>query len=111
MNKLGLLCLAIILVLNPCFAQKYIFQESYDVDSLRMILPDQLDEYRVNTLNKLGLSLSYQDYKLSMLYTEEALSLASEINYEEGMADAYRTYGHIYFSMGNYNQALNNYHG
>ena len=37
------------------------------------------------------------------------MELAKELNSEEGMADAYRAYGNIYFYQGNYPQALKNF--
>ncbi len=92
-----------------CLAQKYLYFESYNIDSLLNILPDQVSEDRVNTLNKLGITLSYQNAILSKQYADEALQLAREINYEEGMADAMLNFGYIYQFDGNFPQALNNY--
>jgi len=91
------------------FAQKYINLETYNVDSLLLILPDQQAEDRVNSLNNLAVSLSFIDYELSKQYAAEAMNLSKELNYEEGMAAAFQNYGHIYVYQDNYPQALRDY--
>ncbi len=42
-------------------------------------------------------------------YANDAKKLSKELKYEEGMANAYRNFGHIYQFQGKYPQALNNY--
>jgi len=91
------------------FSQQYLYQESYDVDSLLLILPGQDGEEQVNTLNDLAISLSFQDFELCKRYADEAMVLANEINYREGVAAAYRNLGHLNFYRNNYPDALNNY--
>jgi len=90
-------------------AQQYLYQESYDVDSMLLILPGQEGEEKVNTLNALAVSLSFQDFELCKQYADEAMILAMEINFQEGVADAYRNLGHLNFYKSNYPEALNNY--
>ena len=90
-------------------AQKFIALETYNVDSLLLILPGQQAEERVNTLNNLAVSLSFIDYEQSKQYADEALNLSTELNYVEGMAAAFQNYGHIYVYQGNYPQALRDY--
>jgi len=91
------------------YCQKYIHLKTYNVDSLLVILPDQIGEERVNSLNNLAVSLSFVDYDLSMQYAKEAMNLAKELDYEAGISAAYRNHGQIYVYQGNYPQALNNY--
>ena len=103
----------IILMFISCstfgWSQKYIDLKTYNVDSLLVILPDQIGKERVNSLNCLAVSLSFVDYDQSKQYADEAMDLAKEMNWEEGIATAFRYYGQIYVYQGNYTQALNNY--
>jgi len=91
------------------FSQKYIYLEWYDVDSMLSIIPGQSGEDRINTLNKMATSLFYSDSKLSEEYARQALTLAEEIEFSEGMGAAYRNFGHIFLYQSNYPVALNNY--
>ena len=104
-----ILILIVISFSSFCYSQKYLYLKHYNIDSLLLILPDQMLEERVNTLNLLGVTHFYKDTKLSIQYTDEAISLAKELNYKEGMADAFRNYGLISFMQGNFSQALNNF--
>ena len=91
------------------FSQKYLYLESYNVDSLLLILPGQLGEERVNTLNTLAASyFCYEEFDLSQQYAEDAMNLAKEHDFQEGMAAAYRNFGHINYYRSNYTDALNN---
>ena len=91
------------------YAQKFINLETYNIDSLLLILPGQQAEEKVNTLNNLAVSLSFIDFERSKQYADEAMNLSTELNYEEGKAAAFRNYGHIYAYQGNYPQALSGY--
>ncbi|MCD4725968.1 MAG: histidine kinase [Bacteroidales bacterium] len=109
MSKRTILILLLISYPLLSFTQKYINLDTYNVDSLLLILPDQLAEERVNTLNNLSVSLFFKEFDLSEHLADEAMSLAKELNYEKGIADGFRNYGHLYRHQGNYPQALNNY--
>jgi tetratricopeptide (TPR) repeat protein len=91
------------------FPQKFIAFKTYDVDSLRAVLPGQSGEERVATLNWLAASLSFVDEKMSRQYADSAMALAKELDSKAGMADAFRNYGHIYKYFGKYPQALTNF--
>jgi len=111
MKHLAVNILLIVLFMSQCFAQKFINHEIYNVDSLLLILPDQIEEERVNSLNKLAISLTLlgEDSDIIVQYAEEALNLAKELNYQEGIATAYRNLGYINFYHGNYPDALNSH--
>lgn len=103
-------CLLAMSLISYCgFAQKFISFPTYNVDSLLLILPDQLAEERVNSLNKLAASLSFVDSDLSWQYVDEAMNLAEELDYKEGIAEAFQNYGYINVYRSNYPKALNNY--
>jgi len=74
-----------------------------------LVLPEQQAEERVNTLNRLSISLCYKKFDESEQYATEAMTLAKELDYQEGIADAYRNYGHIAFYQSNFPDALNYY--
>jgi tetratricopeptide (TPR) repeat protein len=90
-------------------AQKFITIQTWDTDSLLSVLPGQLAEERVLTLNRLVASLFFRDHTLSLKYADSAMALAKQLKYEEGLAGAFRNYGHIYFYLGNYPESLNSY--
>jgi tetratricopeptide (TPR) repeat protein len=83
--------------------------EWFNNDSLLRVLAGQEGIERVNTLNHLASSLSYEDFDRSMGYAREAYDLAKKLNYEEGLAHAERNFGHVYYYDGNYPVALNHY--
>jgi len=90
-------------------SQKYLSITTYNVDSLNLILPDQVGEERVNTLNHLAISLYFKDDVLSSQYAEEAMILAHELDYQEGIASAFRNFGYINVYRSQYPDALNNF--
>ncbi|AWX45005.1 hypothetical protein HME9304_02013 [Flagellimonas maritima] len=80
------------------------------VDSLKIVLknyPD-LNEDRVDALNDLGYRYWIVDSNESEKYGIEALQLAKEINYNEGMAMAKRVLGVAYWTQGRLKLALEN---
>ena len=101
--------MVVVFVLAFCsaFSQQLTSTEAYDVDSLRSVLPGQEGEERVNTLNSLTITIYYEDFDLGEAYVQEAMKLAEEINYPDGMAAAHRFLGHIHFFRGEYSKALN----
>jgi len=104
-----LLSLISIAIGSECCAQKYIYLETYNVDSLLLVLPDQHAEEQINALNRLSISFCYEEFKKSKQYAIKAMTLAKELDYQEGIADSYRNFGHIAFFQSNFPDALNNY--
>jgi len=102
-----LLFLCITLVSSNSYSQKYIYIDSYNPDSLKLILVDQEGLERINTLNKLAATYSFEHMDSSMLYAEEAMTRSKEIEYREGIAEACWNFGRINFYNSNYPEALN----
>ena len=100
-------CLLLISFICESFAQKFLMIDYYNVDSLLLILPGQQAEERVNTLNRLAVSLYFEKIELAEQYAEEALNLAKELDYQEGIADAFLIVSTIYMYLGNYPDGLN----
>jgi tetratricopeptide (TPR) repeat protein len=91
------------------FPQKFLIVKTWNADSLQTLLPGQTGEERVNTLNRLSVSLFFLDTALSKKYAAEAMDLATRLNYEAGKAGALRNYGYINQYTGKFPEALNNY--
>lgn len=92
--------------INYSYSQAFNDIEWYDVDSLIHVLPDQIEHNRLNTLNALAASLSFEDKVKCQFYASQALSLAEELEDNEGIAAAYRNFGRSEFYDGNYPKAL-----
>lgn len=105
--KFKLIIVAMVFLLQTVNARIFIYIEWYPVDSLLQVLPAQQGIERVHTLNRLALSLSFEDAEKSTHYADQAMMLAKQMNYTEGIAMAYSNYGFIQFYEGNYPDALN----
>jgi len=104
-----IVCPLLLSFTGECFGQKFVNLKTYNVDSLLLVLPDQQAEERVNSLNNLAVSLYFDEFDLGQQYADEAMNLAKDLNYQEGIADAFRNFGYINFYQGNYPEAFNNH--
>lgn len=82
------------------------FGQNKRIDSLLSLLSQEKDTSRVNILNKLSSSYWYIDPKKTIYYAEEALSLASKLNFKKGMITAYNNSGIGYYQQNKYDEAL-----
>jgi signal transduction histidine kinase len=104
----------ILLLLLPCLA---IAQDTriisvpkafYEyVDSVKLLLNKANDD-TAKVLLLVELSSDYGDYQLdtSILYAQRAISLARQLNYTKGEADAMHQYGYNLWISGNYDKAI-----
>ncbi len=105
----NIILILLILSSTYSFSQKYLNFKTHDIDSMIMILRNQVGKERIITLNNLSRSYCFNDeYKLSQQYAEEAMPLAKNLDYREGIAMAYRNLGHINLFLSDYPEALNN---
>lgn len=102
-----LLYILFTLSVTNCLSQNFLNFETYNVDSLLLVLPGQGGEERVNTLNDLAGSIYFKEFDLGEQYAEEALNLAKELDYQEGIADAYWNFARMYGYHGNFPDGLN----
>ncbi len=87
--KIGLLLVCVIFYFEVT-AQN----DSLYIDSLKKVLLTQKeDTNKVNTLNKLSDSLSYQDTDSAFNYAIKGLSLSRKLNYLKGEAESYLILG------------------
>jgi signal transduction histidine kinase len=72
---------------------------SQEIDSLQNTLKDEniSDTRRIELLNQLSLYLTMTDSRRALETTNEAINLATEINDEKGLANAYRNLSIVYF--------------
>lgn len=75
-------------------------------DSLEKLLRSSVDTQKVNLLNTIGLEYSQDDQILSLSYFSRALSLAREIDYMKGQADALTNIGTLKIAQGEYDASF-----
>ncbi|WP_240510791.1 tetratricopeptide repeat-containing sensor histidine kinase [Algoriphagus antarcticus] len=67
------------------------------------------DSVKVTYYLDLGLELMGSNTKQSIFYLDEAIKLASKINYKKGLANAYNAKGRAYAQQGNFQEASLNF--
>ncbi len=77
-------------------------------DSLEQKLPFTKDTARVILLNKISLLIASSDSKKSLAMSKEALNLAQELNFKNGIAQSYRTLGISWLYNNDHPQAIEN---
>ena len=91
-----------------CFFTNLSFsQEVQRIDSLFAALKIQKkDTAKVKTLNALALEFVNNDPDTAMYFGNEALQLATKLNYKVGIAEAYLWMGYARMNLGQYDDAL-----
>src|SRR5687768_3556125 len=79
------------------------------IDSLQAVLDTARNDRKVKTLNELFRANLRSDPVKALAYTREALSLATEINDQKGMAASYNNLGIVYRNQGALDKALEYY--
>ena len=93
------------IILNLQFAT--IFAQQTTLDSLKQIIAtSKQDTNKVKTLNIIVNEYQKINIDTSLIYAEQSLELASQLNYKKGMAVAYRNIGITYKYLGKYKQTL-----
>jgi signal transduction histidine kinase len=100
-----------IILLLYCFSQTVLFAQNKQIDSLLSVLKTAKDDTsKVNTLIALSKQLRQaSNFTDAKKYAEKAISLAENINFENGIAGAYNNMGIFYFYQNDYPEALKNY--
>ena len=102
----------IILMFFSCVvysAQDSTSQDSIINSGLSQLKIEKTDSIKVKIMGRLSFSLRYLDFKRSLYYATEALSIAKKINYQRGIAKSYNFIGLSYSSIGKLDKALQNY--
>src|SRR5688500_4705623 len=79
------------------------------IDLLQAVLDTARNDRKVKTLNELFRANLRSDPVKALAYTREALSLATEINDQKGMAASYNNLGIVYRNQGALDKALEYY--
>jgi tetratricopeptide (TPR) repeat protein len=85
------------------------FVSAQKIDSLTAVLDTAKNDRKVKTLNELFRANLQSDPVKALTYTKEALSLATEINDQRGMAASYNNLGIVYRNQGAFDKALEYY--
>ncbi|MFK7946183.1 MAG: tetratricopeptide repeat protein [Saprospiraceae bacterium] len=94
------------------YSSLVIGQNFFDVkiDSLEILLTQNIsDENRVLVLKELAYKNKKKNPTQALLYAQDALSLATRVGYQKGIAEVKHTLGLIQFHLGDYEVALSNY--
>jgi signal transduction histidine kinase len=89
------------------FAQK---ESQVLIDSLLIELPKMKeDTLKATILNQLSFAYINLNPDTGIKYAQKSLTLSEKLEWQEGMAIAYKNFGQNYYQISNYNQALFNY--
>lgn len=94
-----------ILVFCFCYSVK---AQNFKVDSLKQVLNTDIhDTTRIMTLDHIGHGVMRKgDLKAAQEYSEQALELATKLNFKRGIAAANNTLGNIYTEKSDYARSL-----
>ena len=97
-----------ILVLVFCaLSNRPVFSQSKKIDSLLLVLKiAKEDSTKVNTLNALVSEFRYSNTDTALHFSNEALALATNLNYEMGIADSKRRICALYASQGKFDEGV-----
>ncbi len=88
----------------------HVSAQNPQLDSLKLILKDlKEDTTKVNTLNEIAASLYQIDEDEAIVYGTKAKSLAENIDFQIGLAAAYKNLGLGYYFIPDYKEALRNW--
>jgi serine phosphatase RsbU (regulator of sigma subunit) len=97
----------VLLIINISFIIASSFQE---IDSLKNLLPLlERDTNQVIVLNLLSEKLYKSQPDTALLYSEQALKLAEQLDYKRGVGKAYHNIGVVYYRNARYTESINYY--
>ncbi|NOS94336.1 MAG: tetratricopeptide repeat protein, partial [Cyclobacteriaceae bacterium] len=102
MRKVILAFALLLFYASDTFAQKTL------ADSLQQKLPFTKDTARVTLLNKISTLVASSDSKKSLAISQEALKLAQDLNFKNGIAQSHRTLGIAWLYNNDHQQATEN---
>lgn len=101
---IGLIISLFVFISSDCFSQEN------QIDSLVKIAQSSPDDTaKVNTLNLISKKYFNSDPDKTITYGEQAMELATKLNFNNGLAFAYKNMGVGYFNKGSYIDALKYY--
>jgi len=95
------------LILILILAGRSTLAQDLRIDSLKQVLSSMdEDSSKVNTLNRLAYQLCSIEPQEAIYYASQAIDLARRIEFQEGLAAAFKNTGFAYYMQGNYREAL-----
>jgi len=86
------------------------FTQQNKIDSLLSVLKTvKEDTNKVNLLNMISKELNTSNPEQATQYVKQAILLSDKIKFERGKGNSYRIMGIIYYNVGKYKDALENY--
>src|SRR3982750_3343085 len=105
-----LMKMRIVLLSAVLFAYSLCIGQSVSVDSLKSLLQSSIgDTAKVKLLLKIAINYRATDPSLAIPYTDQAKELATQLNYQSGVALAYKYAGLAYLDQGKYVKAIENW--
>lgn len=90
-----------------CFALNSFGQNGQSVEELKRLVKEQAnDSIKVNTLLDIASQLFRSQPDSSMVYSNKAIELATEINFKKGLAYAYKNIGLGHYVKGEFSDVL-----
>lgn len=82
-------------------------QNNKALDSLkRLIIPQKIDTFQVNLLNKIAYLYSASDSANTLLFADQARELSNKLNFKKGLAKSLEAKGNLFISKTNGPKAL-----
>lgn len=98
------------LILILFYIGVFAFTQSTKIDSLKAIVEDlEEDTARIKVLNEMAFILYRTAPEEAIKYSTDAKNLAEQVEFQPGLADAYKNIGLGYFMQGNYTEAFRNW--
>jgi signal transduction histidine kinase len=81
-----------------------------NLDSLKAVAEQATDTIKVNVLIRLSSAYVNSNPEQSIYYANQARTLAEELNFQKGLAYAFKNIGLSYYILGEYIEVLNSWH-
>ena len=92
------------------FTGVFAYPQNVQVDSLKAVLENtEEDTSKVNILNDMAAIVFRTAPEEAIKYSSDAKNLAQQINFQKGLALAYKNIGLGYYMQGNYSEAFKNW--
>jgi signal transduction histidine kinase/Tfp pilus assembly protein PilF len=104
-----LLAIFVFSIIPNIYGQKSDIIRTSELDSLENILLNVTGKEKVDLLNQLASENYYLSSEKLKEYAKQALELSKKINYKNGKVQSFHNLGKLYYSGGDYDNALNYY--
>ncbi len=97
----------LLLVLFCALSNKYALSQTNKIDSLLLVLKSSKeDTTKVNTLNAISFEFRYTNTDTSVFFANQALALATKLDFEIGIADSKVAISRVCATLGKYDEGV-----